>query len=101
MKKTKPSETWEETVPHHDLFSRDEVISLLTKARKKERERIMSEIEKIEQLPYYCRLAQNINGIDYCSTCEQAWDECSCSARNSGHKKAIDDVLRLLSPHQK
>jgi len=62
-----------------------------------ERERVRGEIEKIKLLPYYAKLCQNRNGMDYCGTCEQAWGDCSCSARNTGHKKGVETVLHLLS----
>jgi len=53
-------------------------------------------IEGMKKLPYYARPTQNRNGMDYCSTCEQAWEQCSCAARNTGYKKAISDILSAL-----
>lgn len=58
---------------------------------------IEAEIERLEskkeKLPHIPRLCQNQNGLDYCGTCEQAWEDCSCPARNTGFKKAIDDQI--------
>ncbi len=58
---------------------------------------LQSDIERLEKtkLPYLSTLCQNRNGIEYCGTCEQAWEYCSCLARNTGYKKAIDSELSL------
>jgi hypothetical protein len=58
-------------------------------------EQIISHLEKMK-LPYYAQPAQNRNGLDYCATCEQAWEMCSCSARNTGYKRAIDEIITYL-----
>ena len=49
--------------------------------------------KEIDKLPYSSRLCQNQNGLEYCGTCEQAWDDCSCSARNTGYKKAKQEEI--------
>jgi hypothetical protein len=58
---------------------------------------LQSDIERLEKtkLPYLSTLCQNRNGIEYCGTCEQAWEYCSCLARNTGYKKAIDSEISL------
>lgn len=42
-----------------------------------------------DDFPFEAKLCQNRNLMDYCGTCEQAWEDCSCSVRNTGYKKAI------------
>jgi hypothetical protein len=59
-------------------------------------QQVGEEVNQMEKLPYHACIAQNRNGMDYCSTCEQAWEDCSCSARNTGYKKAIEDVRSRL-----
>lgn len=54
-------------------------------------------VEEMEKLPYKAQICQNRNGLDYCGTCEQAWEDCSCSARNTGYNKALDDLLSSLT----
>ena len=49
--------------------------------------------KKMIKLPHEPQHCQNRNGIDYCGTCEQAWEDCSCPARNTGYKKALSDLL--------
>ncbi len=51
--------------------------------------------------PFNAQLAQNRNGLDYCSTCEQAWEYCSCSARNTGFNKCLSEVKSLITSLQK
>lgn len=69
---------------------------LVAETRKECLREVGEMIGKMKQLPYYAQPAQNRNGINYCSTCEQAWEDCSCSARNTGYKKALSDVLADL-----
>jgi len=58
---------------------------------------IAEEVEKKnEKLPYTPRYCQSRNGIYYCGACEQAWETCSCLSRNTGYKRAIDDVLQII-----
>ena len=72
----------------------DEAIATAVSNREKE---IAEEVDKKkEKLPYTPRYCQSRNGIYYCGTCEQAWETCSCSARNTGYKRAIDEVLSIL-----
>lgn len=47
-------------------------------------------VKGIKKSPYESRICQNRNMIDYCCTCEQAWDDCSCPARNTGFNSAIE-----------
>jgi hypothetical protein len=54
-----------------------------------------------DESPNYARICQNRNGLDYCGTCEQAWEYCSCSARNTGNNRCLQTTLsnidKLLS----
>ena len=78
----------------------DDLWSFIHSVVEKQRKEIEKEIRGMKQLPYYAQPAQNRNGMDYCATCEQAWEDCSCSARNTGYKKALQDVIDLLA-HKK
>lgn len=49
-----------------------------------------------EKTPFCSKLCQNRNGLDYCGTCEQAWEYCSCSARNTGFNKALSQINTSL-----
>ena len=44
--------------------------------------------KKFKNRKYIPKLCQNRNGLNYCGSCEQAWEYCSCSARNRGIKDA-------------
>jgi hypothetical protein len=83
---------------HREILNELEswLITTLAEARKETIERVEKEVKSIKELPYYAQPAQNRNGNDYCATCEQAWEECSCSARNTGHKKALETVRLAL-----
>jgi hypothetical protein len=50
----------------------------------------MSKIEKPVKNSWKPELAQNQNGMNYCTCCEQAWETCSCPARNTGRNQAIE-----------
>lgn len=80
------------------------IMNLFTQAlnqkEREVREEIVEEIKKVKKLPYYAILSQSRNGIDYCFACGQAWEECSCSARNTGYKQAIDDILSNLKSNK-
>lgn len=39
--------------------------------------------------------------MDYCGTCEQAWEDCSCSARNRGHNDLLSKVKKILAEVEK
>jgi Zn-dependent M32 family carboxypeptidase len=77
------------------------IIDFIHSALEEQRKEMEKEIRGMKQLPYYAQPAQNRNGMDYCATCEQAWEDCSCSARNTGYKKALQDVLDLLKKETK
>ena len=53
--------------------------------------RKLAEAVRVKKGPYKSRLFQNRNLIDYCGTCEQAWEYCSCSARNTGFNAAVTE----------
>jgi len=48
-----------------------------------------------EENPHKSQLCQNRNGLEYCGTCEQAWDNCSCSARNTGYNKKRQEIINI------
>jgi len=50
-----------------------------------------------EENPNSARIAQNGNGMDYCSTCEQAWEYCSCSARNRGNNDCLCRIKQVIN----
>ena len=52
--------------------------------------------QKLEIPTDESRLAQNRNGLDYCSTCEQSWDYCSCATRNTGFNSCREQVKKAL-----
>jgi hypothetical protein len=58
-------------------------------------------VEEKKKLPYEAQICQNRNGLDYCGTCEQAWEDCSCSARNTGYNQALKDLLSSLTQETK
>lgn len=43
------------------------------------------------------QLCQNRNGLDYCGTCEQGWEDCSCPARNTGFNSAISEMRKNIN----
>ncbi len=49
-----------------------------------------------EKSPYLARLCKNRNGLDYCGTCEQAWEDCSCPARNTGFNACRNEILNKI-----
>jgi hypothetical protein len=73
-----------------------ETKSFISSLLAKQQEEFVKCIPEIE-LPYESRLCQNQNSLEYCGTCEQAWEYCSCSARNSGYKKCIADIKSKLN----
>lgn len=68
-----------------------------SKARTDLLQELLKEVEgRKETLPNYARRAQNRNGLYYCSNCEQAWEDCSCAARNTGHVEALSDLATSI-----
>lgn len=55
---------------------------------------LMEEMPK--KSPFISQLCQNRNLNDYCGTCEQAWEDCSCPARNTGFNDCHDQVNTIL-----
>lgn len=53
-----------------------------------ERKRAAGVARSFNHLMHERQLCQNRNGLEYCGTCEQAYDECSCAARNTGARNA-------------
>ena len=45
-----------------------------------------------EKNPFKPILCQNRNGLDYCETCKQAWEVCSCTSRNTGFNTALSQI---------
>ena len=62
-----------------------------------ERQEIVKSLEGMNTLPFSSQLCQNQNGLEYCGTCEQAWEMCSCPARNTGYKKALFDAISIIT----
>src|SRR3990167_5233022 len=60
-----------------------------------QRQEIVKSLEGMNPLPFVSRLYQNQNRLEYCGTCEQAWEMCSCSARNTGYKKALSAAISI------
>lgn len=50
-----------------------------------------------EQTPFFAKICQNRNGLEYCGTCEQAWEYCSCSARNTGFNRGLERYRQALA----
>jgi hypothetical protein len=71
------------------------IASLLSSQLKEVLERLPKEN------PNYARICQNRNGMDYCGTCEQSWEDCSCSARNRGHNDLLSQVKKILAEVEK
>lgn len=65
-----------------------------TAGMEAERERILERLP--EKNPNESRLRQNRNGIDYCGTCEQGWEDCSCPARNTGYNTALSEIRTII-----
>jgi hypothetical protein len=76
--------------------NREGIEKIIEKTYNKARKDLIEEdIKRLEGkgLPYFARMCQNRNGLEYCGTCEQAWEDCSCPARNTGYKKALQEEI--------
>ena len=61
---------------------------------QQQREEIVSEIEGIKRLP---NMAQNQNGIEYCSACGCPWDNIDNYCPDCAtHNQALVDIIKIL-----
>jgi hypothetical protein len=67
-----------------------EIKTFIQKTIDQERSTLLDELLEAgpKDTPFESKLCQNRNGLDYCGTCEQVWEVCSCPARNTGFNQA-------------
>lgn len=61
------------------------------------KEEIIEKIKTISHLIHEPKYCQNRNGLYFCGTCEQAWEDCSCAARNTGARNMKEHILREIA----
>ena len=69
--------------------------TLISSVRESTLEEVRNKVPT--ETPYSSSYCQNRNGLYYCGTCEQVWEDCSCPARNTGFNACRFNLLSALA----
>lgn len=83
-----------------NLVTVEKIKELLTAHEEEVRREEREKVAKINHLIHEPQKCQNRNGLFYCGTCEQPYEECSCPARNSGARKMKEVILQTINKNK-